>query len=86
MLRMALTAVSNLLLADAATTVDAQLLSSGGALALAGLLQHAEADICEQALTAVMRACSHPTLVAPMAEAESDGVSERGRPPALLLV
>ena len=70
MLRMALTAVSNLLLApDAAASVVPQLQQSGGVLAIAGLLQNADPDLCSQALTTTMHACAHPTLVVPLAEA-----------------
>ncbi|KAL1519633.1 hypothetical protein AB1Y20_023144 [Prymnesium parvum] len=70
MLRMALTALSNLLrTAAAAETVVPQLLESGGAFALPTHLQHADADVASQAVTAVMHACAHPPLVAPLAEA-----------------
>lgn len=70
MLRMALTAVSNLLQAPtAAASVAEALLSSGGALALPNFLDHPDSDVASLAVTAVMHACKHRSLAAPLAEA-----------------
>ena len=70
MLRMSLTAISNLLRAtDTEPAVVGQLLQSGAVHAIAALLNNPDAEISAQALTATVHACSHASLAAPLAEA-----------------